>query len=452
MRYFVLFFALILASCGSQKKATEVAVDNRPEWVKNFPLSDEHYVGVGIANKASHPTDYMQVAQQNALQHLASQIKVSIATQSVFLQMEREYGFEEEFKSDIKIKAQEHLEGYELMGTHQEGNEYWVYYRLSKRTYAEIRQARMEEAIDRAKQHLAKAESKIDLKERYIQYTKSLEVLKPFLSEPLATTFEREQVYLGSEIISRFRIFLNDFRLSSLDEKLKVMVGHKLGDIRIAVEYQGERTANIPLILSSEILEVEAFSQATDEKGVFIAIVPRITSTEAVQKIEVGIDIAQWIAEATKDPFIEKLVRGVQTHQITIPVYVYTPLVYVSSTEKVYGQKTNQQELKYAAESALNKFGFTPTANKDEAQLFMHIDAQTEEGRQQNGQKMFTAFLNLKMQVKDLNGLILFSEQLNKLKGIQLSFEQANSKAYQAGQEALHEKLVVDFVDGFIAQ
>ena len=28
--------------------------------------------------------------------------------------MEREYGFEEEFKSDIKIKAEEHLEGYEL--------------------------------------------------------------------------------------------------------------------------------------------------------------------------------------------------------------------------------------------------------------------------------------------------------------------------------------------------
>ena len=54
---------------------------------------------------------FYKVAQQNALQNLASQIKVNIATQSVFVQMEREYGFEEEFKSDIKIKAEEHLEG-----------------------------------------------------------------------------------------------------------------------------------------------------------------------------------------------------------------------------------------------------------------------------------------------------------------------------------------------------
>ena len=64
-----------------------------------------------LLTKAKNPVNYIQVAQQNALQNLASQIKVNIATQSVFLQMEREYGFEEEFKSDIKIKAEEHLEG-----------------------------------------------------------------------------------------------------------------------------------------------------------------------------------------------------------------------------------------------------------------------------------------------------------------------------------------------------
>ena len=52
--------------------------------------------------------------------------------------MEREYGFEEEFKTDIKIKAEEHLEGYQLKGRHQSGDEYWVLYSLNKKKYTDV--------------------------------------------------------------------------------------------------------------------------------------------------------------------------------------------------------------------------------------------------------------------------------------------------------------------------
>ena len=54
-----------------------------PDWVKEYPVSDSHYIGIGIADRSTHPQDYIQVAQQNALRNL-SQIKVSISSQSVF--------------------------------------------------------------------------------------------------------------------------------------------------------------------------------------------------------------------------------------------------------------------------------------------------------------------------------------------------------------------------------
>ena len=94
---------LILFACGSSKQVNKIE-DATPDWVKNYPVTENHYTGIGIANKSKNPENYIQVAQQNALQNLTSQIKVNISTQSVFLQMEREYGFEEEFKSDIKLK------------------------------------------------------------------------------------------------------------------------------------------------------------------------------------------------------------------------------------------------------------------------------------------------------------------------------------------------------------
>ena len=117
---------LLLFACSTSKHTT-VEADDTPSWVKKYPVSENHYIGIGIANKSKNPVDYIQIAQQNALQNLASQIKVNIATQSVFLQMEREYGFEEEFKSDIHIKAEEHLESYELKGTHQSGSVHRIF-------------------------------------------------------------------------------------------------------------------------------------------------------------------------------------------------------------------------------------------------------------------------------------------------------------------------------------
>ena len=440
---------LILFACGSTKQINDIE-DMTPDWVKNYPVSENYYTGIGIANKSKNPVNYIQVAQQNALQNLASQIKVNIATQSVFVQMEREYGFEEEFKSDIKIKAEEHLQGYELKGTHQAGDEYWVYYSLSKRKYTEVRQARMEEAMEQAKTLLSFTTHQHSPKERYVHFVKALEVLKPFLSEPLACQIDGRNVFLGSEIIAQFRSFMDNFRILSLNKKVKVMLGDKLGELKFAVEFNKTRVENIPLIFASDLLDVKPFSNSTDENGLFIAIVPKISSTENVQKMQVGLNIEDWLKEATTDNFTQKLARGVKSHQITMPVYVYTPLVYVQSKEKYFGTLYRSQDLKFAAETALNKLGFSPTGKKDEAELFMQIEANTEKGRTQTGQKMFTAFLNMSIQVKDKNQMIVFSEQLNKLKGIQLSFEQANTSAYEKAQEELNKSIIPNFVNSFI--
>ena len=443
-----LFFLVLCVSCSSSQKVIEFE-DATPDWVKTHPVSETHYIGIGIANKAKNPLDYIQIAQQNALQNLASQIKVNIATQSVFVQLEREYSFEEEFKSDIRIKAEEHLEEYELKGTHQQGDKFWVYYNLNKNTYAKIRQARMEQAMEQAKALLQYTFREYSLKERYIHFVKSLEVLKPYLSEPLSCKLDGRNVFLGSEIIAQFRNFMDDFRIHSLNKKVKVMIGNKVGELKFSVEFNKERIENIPLVFASEIIDVQAFSNVTNEKGIFTAIIPKITANEAIQKMQVGIDTELWLDEATQDKFIKKLARGVKSHQITMPIYVYTPSIFVQTEEKIFDLNSSQQKLKIAAETTLNKLGFKPTSKKNEAELIMSIASNTHKGSAQPNQKMFTAFLNMSVQVKDRKNMIIYSEELNKLKGIQLSFEQANIKVYDNAQDELNSNIIPSFVNSF---
>ncbi|MBL6873714.1 MAG: LPP20 family lipoprotein [Flavobacteriales bacterium] len=441
---FLLFF-----SCNSPQKLTE-SLDGIPEWVKEYPISETHYTGIGIADKSTHPLDYIKIAQQNALQNLMSQIKVTISSQSVFLQMERENGYEEDFKSNIEVKAKEILEGYELVSTYTQTNEYWVYYQLSKQKYHETRNARIQEAIEESKYFLDKAVLfSTPYKDKYIYYVQALAKLEPYLSEPLLTEFDRENVYLGSEIIARFRSYVDDYQLFCLSKKISAMIGNTVSKIDIAVEYEGNRLSNIPVMAVSADLELKDFSKTTNENGVFTTSVPKIKSTQAVQKIEAGINFQEWLDEGTKSEFIQKLFKSIKTHQINIPIYVYTPTVFVSSEEKHFNVDKKESELRFAAESALTKMGFTPVGNKNDAQLIMSISADTQKGREVKNQKMFTAFLNMSIQVKDLQGRIVFSDNINKLKGIQLDFNQADLNAYQLAKDEISNSVIADFVDSF---
>ena len=230
------------------------------------------------------------------------------------------------------------------------------------------------------------------------------------------------------------------------------MVGNKLGELKFAVEFNKKRIENIPLVFASDLLNVKPFNNTTDKNGLFIAIVPKVSSTESVQNIYVGLDIEAWLNEATSDKFIQKLAKGVKSHQITMAINVYTPLVYVQSREIYFGTLYRSQDLKLAAETALKKLGFSPTGKKDEAQLFMYIEANTKKGREQKDQKMFTAYLNMNIQVKDRKEMIVYSEQLNKIKGIQLSFEQANTVAFEKAQENLKNDIIPKFINSFIQQ
>lgn len=424
--------------------------DGIPEWVKEYPVSETHYTGIGIADRSTHPLDYIKIAQQNALQNLMSQIKVTISSQSVFLQMERENGYEEDFKSNIEVKAKEILEGYELVSTYTQSNEYWVYYQLSKQKYHETRNARIQEAIEESKYFLNKAVLySTPYKDKYIYYVQALAKLEPYLSEPLLTEFDRENVYLGSEIIARFRSYVDDYQLYCLSKKISAMIGNTVSKIDIAVEYEGNRLSNIPLMAVSADLELKNLSKSSNENGVFTTSVPKIKSTQAVQKIEAGINFQEWLDEGTKSEFIQKLFRSIKTHQITIPIYVYTPTVFVSSEEKHFNIDKKESELRFAAESALTKMGFTPVGNKNEAQLIMNISADTQKGREIKNQKMFTAFLNMSVQVKDLQGRIVFSDNITKLKGIQLDFNQADLNAYQLAKDEISNSIIADFVDSF---
>lgn len=443
----------MLAACSSLPKSSEkTSNDAQPSWITNYPISGTHYIGIGFADKSKYTTDYKEVARKNALQNLVSQIDVTYSEKSLFRLMNNDFNFDVAFKTDLQKEAHSLFEMLSLQGVHQEKNTYWVYFNLSKSDYEESKQAEMEYAIAKSKSHLQKTTRQYSLKDRYINYVKSIEAIKLFLNESLDCIIDDQKLFLGTEIIAQFRAFLADFRLLSLNKKNRVMVGGNLGEMRFAVEFNEKRAKDIPLIFASNQLSIEPFKNVTDENGVLTVLFPKITSTENTQKFHVGIDISEWLNEASKDVFIQKLARSIKSHQISEAIYVHTPLIYVESKEKQFGILYRGQELKHATENALVKLGFTPTNDKSAAELFMNITSDTEKDNKLKQDEDYKANLSLEIQVEDRNKLIVFREKTDNIIGRDSNFKMANTMAYEKAKSEIQEIIIPAFVNSFIIQ
>ena len=127
-------FALAAAGCGAKKPAA-VAL---PVWATARPSVPGYYIGIASASKEQHPFDAMDAAKKRALADLATEIRVRVESNSALQTSQHNDLVSQQFRQQISSTSAENLEGYELVGSHEDGREAWVYYRLSRSTWERI--------------------------------------------------------------------------------------------------------------------------------------------------------------------------------------------------------------------------------------------------------------------------------------------------------------------------
>ena len=101
------------------------AGDEKPEWLKNRPVRSKFYIGIGMAQKNNSAQDYHQVAKENALQDLSSEINVNISSNITVKLTENADRIQEELRSQIQTSTKASLEGYEMVDSWENDQEYW---------------------------------------------------------------------------------------------------------------------------------------------------------------------------------------------------------------------------------------------------------------------------------------------------------------------------------------
>ncbi|MCG9880405.1 MAG: LPP20 family lipoprotein, partial [Bacteroidia bacterium] len=320
--FILILYAVILPiiSCNTSKVAH--SAKHKPDWVQQRPVNTQYYIGIGSASKLINPNDYQRVAKKNALDDMMGEIKVSVSSHSVLSQQQNNQQFSQQFFSDTKLISSETLEGFEVLGSWENGQDYWIYYRFSKAEYEAQKRRKLNEAIEKSIDFLNRSE----MLTWQSDYTASLKLkfkaaisLQNYLNEAIEADYKGRNVYLMNEIISKIQNQLYAAYLKTSETTFKVSAGKSLVQpvIVAAQVRENDRLGNkiqfLPIQLIGNGLKFRGNNSAeTQSNGEAQFILNNIQGANGIRNIQAKIDISKIIGGDSLLPSMRKLLLNLE--------------------------------------------------------------------------------------------------------------------------------------------
>ncbi|MDD2278171.1 MAG: LPP20 family lipoprotein [Bacteroidales bacterium] len=428
----IVTISLLLSACGGTKK---VQGPPQPEWVTNRPKSQLYYYGVGAARKTLDVSQFQQAARQNALADMSSEISVSISSNSVIHAFESNLNFNEDFTSTIRAQTQQDLEGYEQVDSWEDLNNYWVYYRLSKLQYQQLKEKRKNDAVTRSLDFFLSginAREGGDVRLGLVQMVKALEPIKPYFSEPLPVDINGSEVFLGNEIFKEISNTLAQITIVPAKVYISVKAGQAIPSSMLA--FDAFFRSSIPIV--SLPLEVEYSEkpmrnnkQRTNSNGNASFDIDVVRSKKSLESFTAKIDINDILSEAGTDPLTRRLINRFNLPNGTIRINIEKPIIYITSSETNLGEVIKPGYIEQSIKKKAVEMGYLVKDVLEEADYIIEIIAATSSKGQAGQFKV--ACLEGTLSLETRNGNQLYHKPLSGFEGRHFELKQAGEEAFK---------------------
>jgi len=443
-----------ITSCKTKSEVSMPPENPRPEWVNQRPRNSSYYIGVGSANKSTHPLDYQSVARKNALNELASEIKVRVKGETFLNSLEVNKNFSEEFIATISTSTDESIENYEIAGQWENRGEYWVYYRLNKAEYLRQKNEKKNLALRAASDFYNKAlaeEDKANIPAAVDLYIRGLFSLREYWNDVNEYTTEAGKSYLDNDLYAGLRRVLSGLTIVPGSERIILSAENNyLQQFPLLVTYEGKPVRGISLSFTYQRDRfVRPRALITDQHGKCYAEISHVSTTARSNQLDVVLDLETLLPDDL-DKTIEKgLIRNVKADSKRIPIELVTPSFFIESQEMVYGSMGSASTLASAFQSELVKNGMRISQRRDETDYRVAITSNSTEGASSQG---FTvAFLEMSVEVVHVgSGETIYKESVSSIKGLQLNRDAASIEAYKKGRERIESEIVKSLLNSIL--
>ncbi|MBK7651986.1 MAG: LPP20 family lipoprotein [Flammeovirgaceae bacterium] len=155
------------------------------------PVESSYYIGIGHSVKDG-TNNYLQSAKNSALEDLVSEIKVNISSTSVLSQIDANKEFQERYEQIIKTTVADEIQEYEQVDSWEDARNYWLYYRLSKQRYKDIKDQLKRDAVAQGLDFFTKAKESERRSEFVLSlgfYYQGFRAIEKYLGEPIRIDF-----------------------------------------------------------------------------------------------------------------------------------------------------------------------------------------------------------------------------------------------------------------------
>ncbi len=414
-----------------------------PQWVKKRPVSKDYYIGIGVSAKSKDNKDYLQIAKDNALKNLASEIKVSISSEVLSQITEIDGKLKEYVKSAVKTSTQANIEGYEIVDTYEDKKNYWLYCRLSKTKYEENKRRRINKAKELSLSFFDKAlkeEHKGNITEASYYYFQALKAIKDFPNEK--SDFNGKNSFIINEIIKHIKSMYGKITLTALQNKISLKTNSSVKKYpEVSATYNKLPIPNLPIKIKflkgeGDLLE----NETTNSNGIAAIHLTKIRSADKMQIIKAEIDMKKILDTDTTFVLAKEIVSSLPKASCKIFITVSGSVFYITSNEANFGQKTDVLYLAPKIKEALTNYNITFTNDISKADAMIKIKANTRKGSEIYG--MYSAFADVTLSITDLkSGKELYKNTFSHIKGIDRNFNKAGLKALSNASEEILKKI-----------
>jgi hypothetical protein len=439
-----IFVLIILVLISVSLTSTEKSL-----WIENYPYNSDYYIGIGYSTKGND--DYENEARNNAINEIASQIEISISSETIHKLIEKNGRIDELLKKQIQTSTKQSLEHVEVVDKHENDNEYWIYCRLSKEEYKKQKQTELDKAIKNSLDLFSRAkksEKENSISKALSQYIESLKPIEKYINEPLKIKYNNQDILLFNEIYTSVQDILNNISLNPQKTKYNTKMGNPLREsIIISANYNNIKISNLPIKFSFIKGSGElGFNPKTDNSGKIVCRIDKITSPENIQIVKAKIDIMNMYPEYTQSPVIVAVVESFKIPITKVIIDVESMTVFIKYIEKNFGKEIDSPIIEPILKEKLSDYGFSFTNDISEADIMIALEADTRKGSRYEG--MYPAFADVSISVINMrNGEEIFKDKVFNVKGFHSNYTNAGLKALQKSTNKINSEILPKFIE-----
>jgi hypothetical protein len=452
----ILLVFLVLSGCGPTVTTQKTDPKKiRPEWLSVKPQTGAYYVGIGHARKEG-TNNYVQESKKSALEDLVSEIKVNISSNSVLTSIDENKQFHDKYEQMIQTTAADEIEEFEAVDSWEDDQNYWVYYRLSKQRYQEIKDQQKRDAVKLALDFFTKAKQS-ERANNSIQalsfYYQGFRAVEKYLAEPITITFEGKDIILTNEIYASMQTLLDNIQLIATPSQLHLNRRVAQSEVSVMVKASEKSSkailADLPLKAAFDKGSGDVFpTYKTDPSGQSKILLTKIGSRDLEQTVGVSVNLLDF-AGTNPSPIFALISSKMTVPKTTILLAVQRPQVYVTSTEKSFGASKANHQVTNKIKNFLANQGFEFTEQKDKAELWLDVNSDSEKGAVSGS--IYITYVTSVIRVSTAKeNKEIYATTLDRIKGYSLDYERASQEAYNKSLEVLDKEKMPELLNAIL--